>query len=160
MRIAASRTFWTAGSSRPIRTAIMAITTSSSMRVKADGCRRADREEDIRPLLSARPGKRVRASACQRRVRDGEEQHSARAVARGRSTGAKLDRQVFWLTARSGPRVAFPGRDIFPYSPSGLDTRGPGRSQRRPRNGLATFSLLSPDSPGGDGDLSRTMILT
>src|SRR5262249_10447703 len=32
---AASRTFCTAGSSRPIRTAMMAITTSSSMRVKA-----------------------------------------------------------------------------------------------------------------------------
>src|SRR5438874_1413503 len=33
-RLAASRTFWTAGSNRPIRTAIMAITTSSSIRVK------------------------------------------------------------------------------------------------------------------------------
>src|SRR5215468_7124071 len=30
-----SRTFWTAGSSSPIRTAMMAITTSSSMSVKA-----------------------------------------------------------------------------------------------------------------------------
>src|SRR5262249_18207915 len=32
-RAAASRTFWTAGTSRPIRMAIMAITTNSSMRV-------------------------------------------------------------------------------------------------------------------------------
>src|SRR5262245_29425950 len=35
VRAAASRTFWTAGTSSPIRIAMMAITTSSSMRVKA-----------------------------------------------------------------------------------------------------------------------------
>src|SRR4051794_35415595 len=34
-RAAASRTFWTAGSSRPISTAMMAITTSSSISVNA-----------------------------------------------------------------------------------------------------------------------------
>src|SRR3954466_8354690 len=34
MRAAASRTFWTAGRSRPIRIAMIAITTKSSMRVK------------------------------------------------------------------------------------------------------------------------------
>src|SRR5262249_54424788 len=34
-RLAASRTFWTAGSSRPIRMAMMAMTTSNSTRVKA-----------------------------------------------------------------------------------------------------------------------------
>src|SRR6185436_1734419 len=33
IRAAASRTFWTAGSSSPIRIAMMAITTSSSIRV-------------------------------------------------------------------------------------------------------------------------------
>src|SRR5438132_1484278 len=33
MRLAASRTFWTAGSKRPIRMAMMAMTTNSSMRV-------------------------------------------------------------------------------------------------------------------------------
>src|SRR5262249_54974534 len=33
MRAAASRTFWTAGKSRPIRMAMMAMTTSSSIRV-------------------------------------------------------------------------------------------------------------------------------
>src|SRR5207244_2525615 len=124
MRTAASRTFWMAGSSRPIRTAMIASTTSNSMRVKADGCRRADRGERTGPLLSARPGKRVRAAACQRRVRGGEEGHSARAVARGRSTGAKLDRQVFWLTARSGPRVAFPGRDLSRIRPVAWTLKG------------------------------------
>src|SRR5262245_15255213 len=35
MRAAASRIFWTAGKSRPIRIAMMAITTSSSISVKA-----------------------------------------------------------------------------------------------------------------------------
>src|SRR5438128_602247 len=34
MRLAASRTFCTAGSSRPMRTAMMAMTTSNSIRVK------------------------------------------------------------------------------------------------------------------------------
>jgi hypothetical protein len=33
-RAAASRTFWTAGSSRPIKIAMMAMTTSSSISVK------------------------------------------------------------------------------------------------------------------------------
>src|SRR5829696_3477720 len=35
MRLAASRTFWTAGSSRPMRMAMIAMTTSNSMSVKA-----------------------------------------------------------------------------------------------------------------------------
>src|SRR5436190_22586457 len=34
MRAAASRTFWTAGNSRPMSTAMMAMTTSSSISVK------------------------------------------------------------------------------------------------------------------------------
>src|SRR5262245_34123572 len=45
MRAAASRTFWTAGRSRPIRMAMMAMTTSSSIRVKAD--RRVERFMDL-----------------------------------------------------------------------------------------------------------------
>src|SRR4051812_2994655 len=36
LRAAASRTFWTAGSSRPMSTAMIAITTSSSISVKPD----------------------------------------------------------------------------------------------------------------------------
>src|SRR5262249_42496782 len=40
MRAAASRTFWTAGTSRPMSTAMIAITTSSSIRVKARRVRR------------------------------------------------------------------------------------------------------------------------
>ena len=37
MRAAASRTFCTAGKSSPIKIAMIAITTSNSMRVKPDG---------------------------------------------------------------------------------------------------------------------------
>src|SRR5947209_6049048 len=47
MRAAASRTFWTAGRSRPIRMAMIAITTSSSIRVKP---RRADEFVMTNPL--------------------------------------------------------------------------------------------------------------
>src|SRR5437660_1422934 len=36
IRAAASRTFWTAGTSRPIRIAMIAMTTSSSISVNAD----------------------------------------------------------------------------------------------------------------------------
>src|SRR5205085_11054497 len=36
IRAAASRTFWTAGSSSPIRIAMIAITTNNSIRVKPD----------------------------------------------------------------------------------------------------------------------------
>src|SRR5439155_11043946 len=39
MRLAAERTFWTAGRSRPMRMAMMAMTTSNSMSVKAERLR-------------------------------------------------------------------------------------------------------------------------
>src|SRR5437763_39220 len=42
VRLAASRTFWTAGTSNAIRMAMMAITTSSSMSVKASPLRFPD----------------------------------------------------------------------------------------------------------------------
>src|SRR5579884_3825997 len=48
IRDAASRTFWTAGRSRPIRMAMMAITTSNSMSVNA-------RREARDPSLMAQP---------------------------------------------------------------------------------------------------------
>src|SRR5437588_1393573 len=38
-RAAAARTFWTAGTSRPIRMAMMAITTNNSISVKAERAR-------------------------------------------------------------------------------------------------------------------------
>ena len=47
MRAAASRTFWTAGSSRPMRMAMMAITTNSSISVKA-AIRRNRRDTRVR----------------------------------------------------------------------------------------------------------------
>ena len=50
MRAAASRTFCTAGSSRPIRIAMIAITTSSSIRVNptrfADMGKDSDKENE------------------------------------------------------------------------------------------------------------------
>jgi hypothetical protein len=42
MRRAASRAAWTAGSNRAINTAIIAMTTNSSMSVKPDRARRED----------------------------------------------------------------------------------------------------------------------
>src|SRR5215213_5975666 len=44
MRLAASRIFWTAGRSRPIRIAMIAITTSSSIRVNPRRVRRRERK--------------------------------------------------------------------------------------------------------------------
>src|SRR5947209_1888814 len=48
MRLAASRTFCTAGKSKPIRTPMMAITTSNSINVKP-GRRRRKAIEDMGP---------------------------------------------------------------------------------------------------------------
>src|SRR5262245_39330482 len=63
MRLAASRTFCTAGTSRPMRMAMMEITTKSSMRVKAD------RERDIGYLLrQERPGYEENARDTARRA--------------------------------------------------------------------------------------------
>src|SRR3954452_20986685 len=58
MRLAASRTFWTAGSKRPMRTAMMAITTSSSISVKP---RRRDEGARMATFL----GKRGKESGSQ-----------------------------------------------------------------------------------------------
>src|SRR3954467_7579277 len=53
-RAAASRTFWTAGSRRPIRMAMMAMTTKSSMSVKAGRGRAAGGEVRISILKKQR----------------------------------------------------------------------------------------------------------
>src|SRR5579872_6475054 len=50
MRAAASRTFWTAGKSRPIKMAMMAITTNSSISVKPRQ-RRKKRSDGIKSPL-------------------------------------------------------------------------------------------------------------
>src|SRR5207244_2062535 len=59
MRAAASRTFCTAGNSRPIRTAMMAITTSSSISVNAD------RRQAIGARTITVPSKKDRIKAVQ-----------------------------------------------------------------------------------------------
>src|SRR6516225_1358929 len=53
MRAAASRTFWTAGNKRPMRMAMMAMTTSNSMRVKARQGPRGEGRRYIGDLLAA-----------------------------------------------------------------------------------------------------------
>src|SRR5262245_36803105 len=58
MRLAASRTFCTAGRSRPIRMAMMAMTTSSSMSVKA--------ARDRTNRIMSAPGVKVLAAPCTR----------------------------------------------------------------------------------------------
>src|SRR5262245_45822956 len=64
MRLAASRTFCTAGSSNPIRTAMMAITTRSSMSVKPRGrCRGVQPERATARVPPKRGWKGVRSAA-------------------------------------------------------------------------------------------------
>src|SRR3954471_14484422 len=57
VRAAASRTFWTAGSSRPMRMAMMAITTSSSISVNPRRTRRDATGEDTDMTTSKPDGK-------------------------------------------------------------------------------------------------------
>src|SRR5262245_10016237 len=58
-RAAASRTFCTAGRSRPINTAMMAITTNSSISVKAERTRRRDEGMAALPGIGTRTGMRL-----------------------------------------------------------------------------------------------------
>src|SRR4051794_30596167 len=65
VRAAASRTFWTAGRSSPIRTAMMAITTSSSIRVNPDRRERAERRmEHLRHGGPIGPGNEKKERGC------------------------------------------------------------------------------------------------
>src|SRR5687768_12383900 len=57
-RAAASRTFWTAGNSSPIRMAMMAMTTSNSISVNAG------REAERTDLMDYSPGDAVRAPSA------------------------------------------------------------------------------------------------
>jgi hypothetical protein len=66
-----------------------------------------------------------------------------------------LGRQVFWLTADNGFRTAFPRAALFWRLAVALNARRPRRSQRRPRNGIAPFSLLPPPSRRSTADLSK-----
>jgi hypothetical protein len=51
MRAAAARTFWTAGRSSPIRTAMIAITTNNSISVKPRReCGGEEKDNTIRPF--------------------------------------------------------------------------------------------------------------
>jgi hypothetical protein len=87
------------------------------------------------------PTKRLRSDL---RAMDTRNENSITAAAWVRSPDDAGDRQVFWLSAHSGFPSAFPDA----RASSGL-SRKPGRSQRRPRNGFAPFSLLSPATRRG-----------
>src|SRR5262245_18039323 len=71
MRAAASRTFWTAGSSRPMRMAMIAITTNSSISVKAERQRNRGMERPLQQMKEGR-GARYRHSctAGERQARE------------------------------------------------------------------------------------------
>src|SRR5438105_4159595 len=74
MRLAASRTFWMAGKSRAMSVAMMAITTKSSIRVKASRLHRAKERRMTRPLSGNEAGHR----AALDRLRHGYEQGAVR----------------------------------------------------------------------------------
>ena len=158
MRLAAARTFWTAASSRPISTAMMAMTTSSSMSVKPGERRRVERGCLMETVLSAGVGQRGSTSALSQRHRPVQTDcnHACRML-EAEASEQELGRQVFWLTARSGPEQ--PSRRRSSKGPSAVASlsSGPGRSQQRPCNGFAPFSLFVPLAPWREaGNLSRS----
>ena len=67
--------------------------------------------------------------------------HSARLL-KAEAPEQSLDGQVFWLTARNGPRTTFPRLALGRPLQWSTKVREPRRLQRRPRNGVAPFSLL------------------
>src|SRR5262245_19080109 len=64
MRLAASRIFWTAGSSSPIRMAMMAMTTKSSMSVNADRRAVGEWDMDLSPAVNGKGNERNRTIAA------------------------------------------------------------------------------------------------
>src|SRR5215216_2556868 len=91
MRFAASRIFWTAGSSRPIRMAMMAMTTSNSMSVKATRLREgagAKRMTDLREQeVTKRKGARYCVGQGTRSWIERSELTGGRGLAGGRGGG-------------------------------------------------------------------------
>src|SRR5438046_1658281 len=91
IRLAASRTFWTAGTSRPMRMAMMAITTNSSMRVNAG--RRRRECQLMFPLLNKELNEEAPANGgtpgtprgCAGRHQDHEGCRHCRCLSRGRA---------------------------------------------------------------------------
>src|SRR5262245_16121807 len=97
MRAAASRTFWTAGKSRPIRIAMIAMTTSSSISVKPRRCFCRERDMDS-------PPNQRRETTRMKIVAGGRRRQSVRFLQfkRGQFVGAGLDlgRQAGLLRVR------------------------------------------------------------
>src|SRR5262245_54566837 len=117
---------------------MMAMTTNSSIRVNADGRGR----RDMGAVLSAGPGSegwpRLGGPAADRK--DGD---PACPDARGRSIGTGTRQAGLLALGSWRPRAAFPRS-----SRSGVFAQGPGRSQRRPRTGIAPVSLFIPRERG------------
>src|SRR5262249_29486849 len=63
VRAAASRTFWTAGTNKPIKMAMMAMTTSNSISVKARRRRQDGRDRGIKARLDEESDRVYRESA-------------------------------------------------------------------------------------------------
>jgi hypothetical protein len=103
MRLAASRTLWTAARSNPIRMAMMAMTTNSSMSVKANR-RRDEQAEGMECSPFAGPGKKRIVSAREATQQlAGTDCFHACSMLKAEASEQELGRQVFWLMARNGP---------------------------------------------------------
>ena len=135
------------GQHSAIRTAMIAITTNSSIRVKprTNGRGRHGR----RPSCRVGQEGSLRPSGA-RSVADGL--RAARPDACGRSIGTEARRAGLLAFGSERPRTA------FPPCGSGSIVRGPGRIQRRPRDGFAPSSLFSPGPFPNRRHLSRIAI--
>src|SRR5215813_6856581 len=81
MRLAASRTFWTAGKSRPMRIAMIAITTNNSISVNAP------RDRDRRAMTDLRGGREDEGSPHTGEMMTGLLEDTANGSCRDRTLG-------------------------------------------------------------------------
>ncbi|APW59418.1 hypothetical protein BSF38_00841 [Paludisphaera borealis] len=103
---------------------------------------------DIGADLSAGPG--MVGASTPPYVPDADSLRSARVrMLEAEASQLRLDGQVFWLTAHSGLRTA------FPPCGSGMFVRWPDRLQRRPRAGFPPASLFSPTTEHSGGGTCR-----
>src|SRR5688500_14259055 len=122
MRAAASRTFWTAGSSRPMRMAMIAITTSSSISVKA---------------------RRTGAAVMEASADAGsDDERTSSVIPRPPLAGQRRP----WLHPGAGPTFADPprrGRVQYRVARRGAPPRCPARDRHQVRGAFPAMSLLA-----------------
>ena len=157
--MAASRTFCTAGTKRPTKTAIMAITTSNSISVKPLllHCLQSLRSIMRQPSIagSGRFG-RVKATKVQGAAPKANLEHSVpchpvpgrpwKIEQIGRSSGFRL----VGLASSSQPVHLVPSRASCPVARINPQEMPIYRLQRRPRDGFTPSSLFTPDHKPGD----------